>query len=109
MSSACWRCPSCRCPIGVDFSMTRAADSDPVRERLAAKGVELTCPHRGNRVKPRTQDDRKLRRRRHRWKIEPTNAWLRGYGRIALRKDRLGILFPGWTQLACLLTIIKWF
>jgi IS5 family transposase len=87
----------------------RAADSDPLRERLAARGVELICPHRKNRVKPRTQDGRKLRRRRHRWKIERTNAWLQGYGRIAIRKDRLGILFLGWTQLACLLTIIKRF
>jgi IS5 family transposase len=87
----------------------RAADSAPLRERLAARGVELICPHRKNRVKPRTQDGRKLRRRRHRWKIERTNAWLQGYGRIAIRKDRIGILFLGWTQLACLLTIIKRF
>jgi IS5 family transposase len=87
----------------------RAADSAPLRERLAARGVDLICPHRKNRVKPRTQDVRKLRRRRHRWKIERTNAWLQGYGRIAIRKDRLGILFLGWTQLACLLTIIKRF
>jgi transposase len=71
--------------------------------------MELICPHRKKRVKPRTQDGRKLRRRRHRWKIERTNAWLQGYGRIAIRKDRLGILFLGWIQLACLLTIIKRF
>jgi transposase len=41
-----------------------------------------------------------LRRRRHRWKIERTNAWLQGYGRIAIRKDRLGVMFLGWLQLA---------
>jgi transposase len=86
-----------------------AADSDPLRERLAARGVELICPHRCNRVKPATQDGRKLRRRRHRWKIERTNAWLQGYGRIAIRKDRLGVMFLGWLQLACLFTILKRF
>lgn len=87
----------------------KAADSDPVRQRLAARGVDLICPHRKNRVKPPTQDGRKLRRRRHRWRIERTNAWLQSYGRIAIRKDRLGPMFLGWTQLACLFTILKRF
>src|SRR5690606_14247421 len=86
-----------------------AADSDPLRERLGERGVELICPHRCNRVKPPTQDGRKLRRRRHRWKIERTNAWLQSYGRIAIRKDRIGSMFLGWTQLACLFTILKRF
>jgi transposase len=86
-----------------------AADSDPLRERLADRGVELICPHRSNRVKPPTQDGRTLRRRRHRWKIERTNAWLQNYGRIAIRKDQHGSMFLGWTQLACLFTILKRF
>ena len=86
-----------------------AADSDPLRERLTRRGVELICPHRSNRVKPPTQDGRKLRRRRHRWKIERTNAWLQNYGRIAIRKDQHGVMFLGWTQLACLFTILKRF
>ena len=86
-----------------------AADSDPLRERLTRRGVELICPHRSNRVKPPTQDGRKLRRRRHRWKIERTNAWLQNYGRIAIRKDQQGVTFLGWTQLACLFTILKRF
>ena len=86
-----------------------AADSDPLRERLAERGVELICPHRRNRVKPATQDGRKLRRRRHRWKVERVNAWLQSYGRIAIRKDYLAVMFLGWTQLACLFTILKRF
>lgn len=86
-----------------------AADSDPLRARLKARGVELICPHRSNRAKAPTQDGRKLRRRRHRWRIERINAWLQSYGRIAIRKDRLGAMFLGWTQLACLFTILKRF
>ena len=86
-----------------------AADSDPLRARLAARDIDLICPHRANRVKPPTQDGRKLRRRRHRWRIERTNAWLHNYGRIALRKDRLPVMFLGWVQLACLFTILKRF
>lgn len=86
-----------------------AADSDPLRERLQSRGVELICPHRRNRVKPATQDGRKLRRGRHRWKIERTNAWLQNHGRIAIRKDVNGTMFLGWVQLACLFTILKRF
>ena len=32
-----------------------AADSDPLRERLAHRGIELICPHRKNRTKPSTR------------------------------------------------------
>jgi transposase len=86
-----------------------AADSDELRLRLAARGVDLICPHRSNRVRPALQDGRQLRRRRHRWRIERTNAWLHDYGRITLREDRLGSMFLGWVQLACLFTILKRF
>lgn len=86
-----------------------AADSDPLRERLAKRGVDLICRHRKNRVKPPIQDGRKLRRSRHRWRIERVNAWLHNYGRIITRKDRLGSMFLGWLQLACLFTILKRF
>jgi hypothetical protein len=54
----------------------RAADSDPLRARLAKRGIELVCPHRENRNKPPTQDGRKLRRYRRRWKIERSIGWL---------------------------------
>ena len=53
-----------------------AADSDPLRAQLAERDIDLICPHRANRVKPPTQNGRKLRRRRHRWRVERTNAWL---------------------------------
>jgi transposase len=96
-------------PVANRLLYDGAADSDPLRARLAARDIDLICPHRANRVKPPTQDGRKLRRRRHRWRIERTNAWLHNYGRIALRKDRLAAMFLGWVQLACLFTILKRF
>ena len=84
-----------------------AADSAPLRERLAERDIDLICPHRANRVKPPTQDGRKLRRRRHRWRVERTNAWLHHDGRIAPQKDGLAVMFLGRVQLACLFTILK--
>jgi hypothetical protein len=53
-----------------------AADSDPLRKRLARRGIELVCPHRSNRIKPKTQDGRKLRRHKRHWKIERTISWI---------------------------------
>jgi len=88
----------------------KAADSDDLRERLSLRGVDLIAPHRENRTKPAIQDGRKLRRlKRLRWKVERTNAWLHGYNRFIVRKDRLAMMFLGWTQLACVFTILKRF
>jgi transposase len=61
----------------------KAYDSDPLRERLRQRGIELICPYKRNRVRPATQDGRILRRYKRRWIVERTNAWL-GNGR-ALR------------------------
>ena len=46
-----------------------AYDSDKLDEELSRYGIELIAPHRSNR-KNRTQDLRRLRRYRRRWKIE---------------------------------------
>ncbi|OHB57216.1 MAG: hypothetical protein A2Y07_00090 [Planctomycetes bacterium GWF2_50_10] len=40
----------------------RAYDSDPLRKRLAQRGIKLVCPHRNRRYKKPTQDGRALRR-----------------------------------------------
>lgn len=49
----------------------KAYDSDKLDEKLYEnRGIEMISPHRRNRSKPRTQDGRKLRRYRRRWKVE---------------------------------------
>jgi IS4 transposase len=58
----------------------KAYDSDPLDQRVGEHvRVELIAPHRWNRSKPVTPDDRVLRRYRRRWKIERLFAWLRNY------------------------------
>jgi transposase len=95
-------------PAGSHLIYDKAADSDELRDRLAERGIDLICAHRKNRRKAKRQDGRKLRCvKNNRWKIERTNSWLHNYGRFTVRKDRLGIMFLGWTQLACLFTILK--
>lgn len=84
-----------------------AADSDPLRERLRRRGVDLICPHRKSRVKPRTQDRRKLRRFRRRWKVERSISWLQNFRRLVVRYERYAHLFLGFVHAACLLLALR--
>ena len=45
-----------RLPEDIPLVYDKAADSDGLRDRLADCGVELICPHRENRRKPKRQD-----------------------------------------------------
>ena len=85
----------------------RAADSDPLRQRLAERGVEMVCPHRKGRVRKKTQDGRKLRRYRQRWKIERTIAWLHDFRRTVTRYEVDAHLYHGFVKLACLMICLR--
>ncbi len=87
----------------------KAADSDPLRTRLKERGIDLICPHKINRKKPKTQDGRKLRRYKRRWKIERSIAWLHNYRRIVTRWEYHAHLFLGFVKLACMFTLLKRF
>lgn len=85
----------------------RAYDSDPLDQRLAVQGIELIAPHKRNRIRPKTQDGRALRRYRRRWKIERLFAWLNKYKRVITRWDRLINHFNGFVHLACTMILIR--
>jgi transposase len=54
----------------------RGYDSDPLRQRLRRRGIELLVPYRENNQHQRYEDGCKLRRYKRRWIVERTNAWL---------------------------------
>ena len=81
----------------------KAADSDPLRQRLLERGIELICPHRRNRKKRPLQDGRPLRRYRRRWKIERTIAWLGNYRRLLVRHERNPRMYLAFAHIACAL------
>lgn len=83
-----------------------AADSDPLRTRLKRRGIDLVCPHRRNRKKPPTQDGRKLRRYRRRWKVERSISWIQNFRRLVTRYEHHAHLFHGFVQLACLVVVL---
>jgi transposase len=87
----------------------KAYDSDPLDEALKEQGIELIAPHRRNRTKPKTQDGRKLRRYKRRWKVERFFAWLQNYRRVTVRYERHACNFLGLVKLACLCILLRAF
>ncbi len=88
----------------------RAYDSDPLDEHLQREyGLELIAPHKANRSKPPTQDGRKLRRYRRRYRIERLWAWMKNYRRVAVRWEYHAYNFLGMVQLACMLILLRHF
>jgi transposase len=85
----------------------RAADSDPLRARLARRGIELICPHRKNRTKPPTQDGRPLRRFRRRWKVERTISWWGNFRRLVVRWEYHLRMYQAFVNLACLMIVLR--
>ena len=67
----------------------RGYDSDPLRERLKKRGIELIVPYRKNNKERRYEDGRKLRRYKRRWIVERTNAWLGQFRRLLVRHEHL--------------------
>ncbi len=80
----------------------RAYDSDPLRERLAKRGIELIVPYRQNNKLRKYEDGRKLRRYKRRWIIERTNAWLGQFRRLLVRHEHLLTTYKAFFHLACL-------
>jgi transposase len=87
----------------------RGYDSDPLRFRLQGCGIDMICPHRRNRKKPKTQDGRKLRRYKRRWKVERTFAWFGNYRRLLVRWERSLVVYRGFFHLACALITLNRF
>ncbi len=85
----------------------RAYNSDPLDERLAEKGIELIAPHKSNRKKNKTQDGRKLRRYKRRWKIERFFAWLYNYRRSVVRYEYKKQNFKAIVMLASTVIFLK--
>jgi transposase len=48
-----------------------------------------------------------LRRDKHRWIIERTNAWLQDFRRLAVRYERSAKSFTALAHLACALITLK--
>jgi len=78
----------------------KAYDSDPLDAELAAMGIEMISPHHPRRRR-KTQDGRKLRRYKRRWKVERLFAWIFRFRRLVTRYEEKAENYLGLLQLAC--------
>lgn len=85
----------------------KAYDSDPLDAEMAKLGIELIAPHKANRKKGQTQDGRKLRRYKRRWKIERLFAWLQNFRRIIVRYEYYADNYLGFVHLACIIILLR--
>lgn len=86
----------------------KAYDSDALDEQLKLElGTELISPHRARRVRPSTQDGRKLRRYKRRWKVERLFAWLMQFRRLVTRWELYAPNFEGFVHLGCLIILLR--
>jgi transposase len=81
-------------------------DSDSLDKELKQQGIEMIAPHRKNRKK-KTQEGRKLRRYKRRWKVERFFAWLFNYRRCLVRYEYKEENFKAFILLACMLILLK--
>lgn len=84
----------------------KAYDSDPLDAELAAMGVEMIAPHHPRRRR-KTQDGRKLRRYKRRWKVERLFAWIFRFRRLVTRYEEKAENFLGLLQLACVQILLR--
>jgi transposase len=85
----------------------KAYDSDPLDETLLERGIEMIAPHRQNRKKKRSQDGRKLRRYKRRWKVERLFAWLQNFRRLVVRYEYKEENFLGMAQLGFIVILLR--
>ena len=84
----------------------KAYDSDPLDAELAALGIEMIAPHHPRRRR-KTQDRRKLRRYKRRWKIERLFAWIFRFRRLVTRYEEKAENYFGLLQLACVQILLR--
>jgi len=95
--------PAIGVPFGVPVPADKGYDSDPLREQLAGEGFTLLSPHRPNRTKPPTNDGRRMRRYKRRWKVEQSFAWWHSFRRVVTRFEKTATLYDGFVGMAAAL------
>lgn len=85
----------------------KAYDSDKLDAELGEQGIEMIAPHKQNRVRPKTQDGRRLRRYERRWLVERFFAWIQWQRRLLVRWEYYSSNFLGFVQLATISILFR--
>ena len=100
---ACWTSETPAVLIG-----DKAYDSDPLDALLRCRGVEMVAPHKKNRKRPATQDGRRLRRYKRRFKVERFFSWCEDFRRLVVRWEYHAENYLGFVLLACIRMSLKY-
>jgi transposase len=85
----------------------KAYGSDPLDQKLATEySIEMIAPNRRGR-RQKTQDGRKLRRYRRRWKVERLFAWMHNFRRLVTRWEYHVENFLGFVHLTRLHMVLR--
>lgn len=85
----------------------KAYDSDALRAVTASVGIVLLAPHRRNRRPENcTNDGRRMRRYRNRWRVERTFAHAGNYRRFTTRYERLLVTANAVVNAVCMLIVL---
>jgi transposase len=68
----------------------------------------MIAAHRKNRRTPKTQDGRKLRRYKRRWKSERLFAWLSNFRGLVVRYERRVENYLGLVKLGCIVILLRY-
>jgi transposase len=86
----------------------KAFDSDDLRDLLSTVDIELLAPHRRNRTRSRSNDGRKMRRYKRRWKVERFFAWAGGFRKFLVRYERLETTVRAVAHAVCLMITLRY-
>jgi transposase len=87
----------------------KAYDSDELDLKIMENyGIEIIAPHKSNRKKEISQDGRRLRRFKRRWKVERGFAWIQNFRRLVTRYEYKAENFLAMVKLGCLMILIKY-
>ena len=86
----------------------KAYDSDPLDASLSDRGIDRVAPHKKNRKKAATQDGRRLRRYKRRFKVERFFSWLEDFRRLVVRWEYHTANYLGFLHLACIRMLMKY-
>jgi transposase len=85
----------------------KAYDSDPHRERLRKRGINLLSPHRKNHRNVNRQDDRLWDRYKRRYIVERTFSWLGTFRRLVVRYENHFNMFLAFIEMACIMITMR--
>ena len=85
----------------------RAYDSDALDRELQQDGIEVISPQRYNKINPKTQDSRPLRRYAKRGRIVHIFAWMHNFRRLDVCYEYQAEYFLGFVHLACIIILLR--